>query len=283
MLLDDKNRDPLYHKKPLVLIVDEDADNDSCYARRLSCALEARFRCAEPIALCSSIWKHLFDDVPSLIIVSSTLRDIDAISLIRTLKSCRFGFGTCFFLLCESVNASIRSIVRFNGIDGIIEKSAPLDESAKQVFSIYSRTASHPCGTAELRQLIEDSAFFSDPELESILTEDISKHLLEPLRFNREHIGTRYLELIVSMLTLGVEADMNTAYALCAEYFSTSAAAVEKSVRYAIEQAWKKSSPYTQYFLFGNTVDAERGKPTNKEFVLTMVRHASERMAKTGV
>lgn len=280
MLSNDKNRDPLYRERPLVLIVDEHADDESGFARRLCAALEARFRCAEPISRGSDIWKHLFDDVPSLIIVSSTLRDIDAISLIRTLKSCRFGFGTCFFLSCESINASIKSIVRFNGINGIIEKSAEPDESANKVLSAYTESASRLCDIAELRRLIDDSAFFSDPVFESSLSADISKHLLEPLKFNREHIGTRYLELIVSMLALGVDADMHTAYALCAEHFSTSAAAVEKSVRYAIEQAWKKSSPYTQYFLFGNTVDAERGKPTNKEFILTVVRHTSERLTK---
>ena len=42
---------------------------------------------------------------------------------------------------------------------------------------------------------------------------------------------------------------------------------VERLIRHAIESAWLRGDMEQQYALFGNTVDEQRGKPTNGEFI----------------
>lgn len=271
---------PSYLPKPLALIVCEAGEEWENYARSLASALEKHFRTAAPLTNGCDIWRSIFDEMPGVIIVSNGIKDMDAISLIRSVKASRFSFDTCFFLCCERLTDSVLSVVEHNGIDGAIERGAPVSEAAERIRKVYAESEKRKDGIKTLRNYIDDSAFFSDPELERTICADLAKNVLEPLRFNKAHIGTAYIELVIIMLMLGVDADLKTVYSLVAEHYKTNAAAVERSIRYSIEQAWKKSRPYTQFYLFGNTVDAEKGKPTNKEFIYTVVRHTSERIAR---
>ena len=46
-----------------------------------------------------------------------------------------------------------------------------------------------------------------------------------------------------------------------------TAAQVERAIRHCIDVAWKRGSVDEQYRLFGNTIDAQRGKPTVGEML----------------
>ena len=49
--------------------------------------------------------------------------------------------------------------------------------------------------------------------------------------------------------------------------YNTAPTSVERLIRHAIESAWLRGDMEQQYALFGNTVDEQRGKPTNGEFI----------------
>ena len=52
-------------------------------------------------------------------------------------------------------------------------------------------------------------------------------------------------------------------------------ASVEKDIQNAISSAWLRGNVETLYREFGETLDEDKGKPTNKQFLLT----ALERLA----
>lgn len=52
-----------------------------------------------------------------------------------------------------------------------------------------------------------------------------------------------------------------------AEYFDTTPSRVERAIRHAIEVAWLRGNVGAEYELFGRTVESEKGKPTNSEFI----------------
>mgnify|MGYP004615268435 CR=1 FL=1 len=56
-------------------------------------------------------------------------------------------------------------------------------------------------------------------------------------------------------------------YPMIAREYGAGSAAVERLMRYAIESAWLRGDIEMQYTIFGNTVDASKGKPTNSEFI----------------
>lgn len=57
-------------------------------------------------------------------------------------------------------------------------------------------------------------------------------------------------------------------YALVARRHGTTAGAVERSLRTAVERAWRCSELAGLERFFGSGVDPERGKPTNREFLV---------------
>lgn len=56
-------------------------------------------------------------------------------------------------------------------------------------------------------------------------------------------------------------------YPAIAKKYKTTSSSVERTIRHAIEVAWKRGNIGTLEEIFGNTVCAGRGKPTNSEFM----------------
>lgn len=56
-------------------------------------------------------------------------------------------------------------------------------------------------------------------------------------------------------------------YPSIAEEYGTTASRVERAIRHAIEVAWGRGSMDTINELFGYTIHAGKGKPTNSEFI----------------
>ena len=52
-----------------------------------------------------------------------------------------------------------------------------------------------------------------------------------------------------------------------AKRFQTSASKVERAIRHAIEVAWDRGDVDVLSSYFGYTIQNERGKPTNSEFI----------------
>jgi two-component system, response regulator, stage 0 sporulation protein A len=62
-------------------------------------------------------------------------------------------------------------------------------------------------------------------------------------------------------------------YPAAAERFSTTPAAVERCIRHAIEATWSRGDMAALERLFGLSIDPDRGKPTNREFLAMSAQH----------
>ena len=56
-------------------------------------------------------------------------------------------------------------------------------------------------------------------------------------------------------------------YPMIAEKYNATASRVERAIRHAIELAWDRGNVEMMNKYFGYTIDIERGKPTNSEFI----------------
>lgn len=59
-------------------------------------------------------------------------------------------------------------------------------------------------------------------------------------------------------------------YPEIASRFDTTASRVERAIRHAIEVSWARGDYDVMEELFGNSVDFDRSKPTNSEFIATL-------------
>lgn len=82
--------------------------------------------------------------------------------------------------------------------------------------------------------------------------------------------GYQYLRdaiiLVVEEMNL-LGAVTKELYPLIAEKYDTTPSRVERAIRHAIELAWDRGNVEMMNRFFGYTVNMERGKPTNSEFI----------------
>lgn len=66
---------------------------------------------------------------------------------------------------------------------------------------------------------------------------------------------------------------MITLYVTIAEKFNDNYRRVERAIRHAVESAWNIGNTEVQDELFRYTINPDKGKPTNSEFIATIVEH----------
>ncbi|MDI9462001.1 MAG: sporulation transcription factor Spo0A [Bacillota bacterium] len=82
--------------------------------------------------------------------------------------------------------------------------------------------------------------------------------------------GYHYLREAIMMVVEDVDllgSVTKILYPRIAEKFDTTSSRVERAIRHAIEVAWSRNNIDTIKKFFGYTVNTERGKPTNSEFI----------------
>lgn len=85
--------------------------------------------------------------------------------------------------------------------------------------------------------------------------------------------GYQYLRQAIMMVVEEVEmlgSVTKVLYPAIAEVFETTPSRVERAIRHAIEVAWSRNSIEIIKQFFGYTIDMEKGKPTNSEFIAMM-------------
>ncbi|PKM83165.1 MAG: sporulation transcription factor Spo0A [Firmicutes bacterium HGW-Firmicutes-13] len=82
--------------------------------------------------------------------------------------------------------------------------------------------------------------------------------------------GYLYLREAIIMVIKEIEilgAITKILYPRIAEKYNTTPSRVERAIRHAIEVAWSRNNIDTIRKFFGYTINTERGKPTNSEFI----------------
>ena len=123
-----------------------------------------------------------------------------------------------------------------------------------------------PAAPVRVPRITEDRWY--DYEEDTALIVNAVARAIESLGVTRDLAGFKYLVAAVAMQSGSHEPpNVKEIYEVIAEHFYTTPSAVEKAMRYAIESAWTKGDMNRQQEAFGFSVDEERGKPTNAEFI----------------
>lgn len=97
------------------------------------------------------------------------------------------------------------------------------------------------------------------------------ERFLDDLSIKKHLKGRSYAAWLLGRIVPSTAADeppLCALYSDCARAFGTSSAAVERCLRVAVESVFTQGSLYSIERFFGATVDPERGKPTNRAFLL---------------
>lgn len=114
-------------------------------------------------------------------------------------------------------------------------------------------------------KIIRQKRAYTDDELEFIIS-DIMRQIGVPAHIK----GYLYLRASI-MLCINDNEMLSSVtkilYPSVAKMFNTTSSRVERAIRHAIEVAWDRGDVDVLSSYFGYTIQAQRGKPTNSEFI----------------
>lgn len=117
----------------------------------------------------------------------------------------------------------------------------------------------------EKAPLIIKNTALSDPELEMMVTEIIHQ-IGVPAHIKGYHYLREAIMLSIKNSDI-VNSVTKLLYPTVAKTHNTTASRVERAIRHAIEVAWDRGDIDVLNSYFGYTIQNDRGKPTNSEFI----------------
>lgn len=111
----------------------------------------------------------------------------------------------------------------------------------------------------------------------SLDKKEFNKHItniLLDLGFRMSLSGFEYLRTAITMVYEDPEflhAITKWLYPDIAKIYGKTSSKVERAIRHAIESAWNNPNIEMFYHYFGNSISYDKGRPTNSEFLATIV------------
>lgn len=236
-------------KKTRVLI----ADSDAAFGAELTEFLNA-FDDMDVIKFVTNgkdAYNEIITGKPDVVITGIVMSNVDGLGVIRKINEAHME-TTPSFIVVTSVNNSML-MQKAMDLGAKYYLLRPLDYTVLIDIIRENRTSSHMRKSAE------------DYNTELRITETIQRVGIPA------HIkGYHYIRTAITMMTDDMELAHSVTkilYPAVAKKFDTTPQRVERAIRHAIEVAWNRGDPAVLNEMFGYTIDSERGKPTNSEFI----------------
>ena len=189
---------------------------------------------------------------PDVLLMDSFMSRLDALGVLRELDSLRLEKRPMVMVLSSANNEKVESEILSGGADYYFLKPynpSMLAERIIQFASIHNSSVSKN-GVKDLE----------------VVVSQIMHQIGVPAHIR----GYQYLrEAIILSINNNemISSVTKILYPTVAKTFKTTPSRVERAIRHAIEVAWDRGDVDILSSYFGYTIQNERGKPTNSEFI----------------
>lgn len=156
----------------------------------------------------------------------------------------------------------------------VIITSEYISQDMMNLINIYSPNyfLKKPYSCNELEKVVASIYFKEEPKIDSSLKLKITD-MLHNLGIPSHIKGYTYIRDGIEMMyndTSLMGAITKELYPKLARSYETTSSRVERAIRHAIEISWNRGDYDLMEELFGNSVDCDKSKPTNGEFIVTL-------------
>lgn len=195
---------------------------------------------------------------PTVVLLDVWLSKLDGIGLLRACHASEKRDGTPIFIVISSVtNQSLFIQASEAGADLCLPKPVNITSLCNHIESLLADRQNDAARTAGTVQ--------KTPDIESQVTQ-----IIHQIGVPAHIKGYQYLRTAI-LLTVQDNDIINSVtkvlYPSVAKKYSTTTSRVERAIRHAIEVAWDRGDVDTLNSYFGYTIQNNRGKPTNSEFI----------------
>lgn len=133
-----------------------------------------------------------------------------------------------------------------------------------------------PFDLVDLEDKILDTFVISEKKSINLFSNNLQKsicRILHELGMPSHIKGYQYIKSAIAMVYDNPEiigAITKELYPALAEYYGTTVSRVERAIRHAIEVSWNRGDWDLMDDIFGHSVDVDKAKPTNSEFIVTL-------------
>ena len=145
------------------------------------------------------------------------------------------------------------------------EDFSVISDRVRQLYSLLNNTTFVKQSIAASSATKGVSMSVDENNLESVIT-DIIHEIGVPAHIK----GYNYLRNAIDLCIHDdefINSITKLLYPTVAKNFSTTSSRVERAIRHAIEVAWNRGREEVLTDIFGYTIDTNKGKPTNGEFI----------------
>jgi two-component system response regulator (stage 0 sporulation protein A) len=199
----------------------------------------------------TKILESIKNDTPDVVVIDAVLPNIDAIEVIK--RSSEFAHKPEFIITSSYDNPFVEKQVMENGAAYFMLRPFDVNTLKERISAVIQKNEE------------TDERTESTNDLEIVVT-DVIHQLGVPAHIK----GYHYLrEAILSSLADRelLESVTKSLYPSVAGKFQTTSSRVERAIRHAIEIAWDRGNVEILNSFFGYTVNTNKGKPTNSEFI----------------
>lgn len=201
--------------------------------------------------------------LPDALVIDAVLPGLDGLGVISRIRSMALEKTPRVIVLTYPGQEDVKTQALRLGADVCVDKLCAAEHLAQCIRFCCAR---HPC-------------CISQESLDGYAQEIIG--MLARIRMGMHLDGYAYLCYGVPLVCWDaalVRALTTRVYPMIARHFQTDPRRVERSIRHAIETTFNTGDYRAIYELFGNTIDPQRGKPTNGEFIALLAETARLRV-----
>lgn len=238
-------------KKSKILV----ADSDAVFCKEV-CEFLSSFDDMEVIKYVTNgrdAYHEIINSKPDIVITGIVMPNIDGLAVIRKINETPVELKPSFIVVSEVNNSALMQKAMDLGAKYYLLR--PLDYSVLMELvreNIQSNMKNMAKGNGDYNTELRIT--------ETIQRVGIPAHIK----------GYHYIRTAITMMTDDMELAHSVTkvlYPAVAKKFETTPQRVERAIRHAIEVAWNRGDPQVLNDMFGYTIDSERGKPTNSEFI----------------
>lgn len=205
------------------------------------------------------LYEAVLELVPEIVIMDLVMPEMDGLTVMENIREMYPECQTHFFLHAQVCPESIVESGLAMGADYYFMKPMSIEIMMRRI-----RQSMQENEVASGQVLLHE-----EKQLQDVLEQEVTEMILS-LGIPAHIKGYQYVREAI-MLSI---QDMNALnyitkllYPAIAKKYKTSAGSVERAIRHGIEVAWNRGNYDKIEALFGYTVSAGKGKPTNSEFI----------------
>lgn len=213
---------------------------------------------------------------PDLVILDIIMPHLDGLGVLEKLNNMNLNKMPRVIILSAVGQDKITQKAIKLGADYYVVKPFDMDVFIKRIRDMFNSTESSEQSVNRLaqqntmvsRETISQQVAPEKSEPQDLETEitNIIHEIGDPAHIK----GYMYLREAITMVVNDMEllsAVTKELYPSIAKKYNTTASRVERAIRHAIEVAWGRGQVEAINKLFGYTINTEKGKPTNSEFI----------------